>query len=655
MLKLTRKGKKITVETATGKITWDADRGGDIVYFACKNEMETHSLVNEKDTICGLKFIIGGRVYRSCETRAKLNVESVDEDRIIIKNETSIAGGIIKITRIYEIHPEGALFCEQIFDAEPRESFTLSEISMNTFLDVSTAKSARWGYFTREPWYKRDYSTTHVFYGMDLYKNLDDVSCHNELWPLASIDLGWESTKFFSNKIEFVLDEWVSFNYADRGYTMSFGGRQANKWTLQWYILHGIQMQVSQPVRYRNKWGMIFLTAKNQNEETTDVALRNNVLGCRVSHCMYPYAQIGKDWPWVVMPIKQVACQPPQLFKGNPDIKRVDEAADLGANVIIIHQFWMRNPGTNCEPPADYIVKDPEWFKAFVDRCHERGMRVLTYIRGCEQYQMYQTWFEDYLRKDWDGFYPDWNSPHAMGFTKTSLLHWSSYAYFMYMKAMRKRVGRYGAIIGHTGFPFALTQSCIDVALCGELSIRHDELLTVPESTSYFACLDCSGAHLIAGNLKDRAEFSGKKAAAICSAFGMTGHPVLEPGVPFEKAVAYIKPLWDAMLSLPGKIIKLHNPAYTPSQAINCNEFWLFPSLWQSDQGKCLLLITNLSDNERKSGKLEVDTKKLDLPKNSKMRVLKITGSFPEHVEFKGKMLKIKNLPPLSFSAVMLE
>ena len=37
------------------------------------------------------------------------------------------------------------------------------------------------------------------------------------------------------------------------------------------------------------------------------------------------------------------------------------------------------------------------------------------------------------------------------------------------------------------------------------------------------------------------------RAAAICSAFGMTSHPFMEPGVPFADRVAFIKPLWDAM------------------------------------------------------------------------------------------------------------
>ncbi|HPP66306.1 MAG TPA: hypothetical protein PKX05_00140 [bacterium] len=654
MLTIRRERNKITVETGSGRLTWDANRGGEIVDFFCKDEMESHPLLSDSHTICGLRFIVNNRIYNLSDVKSKLIVESADSEKIVIQNKAGLANDSIKITQTYEIFSEGAVFCEQVIDTERKKGFTINEISMNVFLDVETARSARWGYFTRNPWYKRDYSTTHVFYGLDLYKQMNETISQKELWPLVSIDLGWEKTKFFSNKIEFVLDEWISFNDAPREYTMSSAGKEGNQWALHWHLLNQAQIRLNEPIRYRNKWGMLFLTSKTQSGKNVDPVYRNNVLGCRVAHCMYPYATIGKEWPWILMPIKQVACQAPQLFCGNPDIKRVDEVANLGANVMIIHQFWMKNPGTNCEPPADYVVKDPKWFRAFLDRCHQRNMRVLTYIRGCEQYQMYQSWFEDYMQKDWDGFYPDWNSPHAMGFTKTSLLHWSSYGYFMYLKAMRKRVGKYGVIIGHTGFPFGLSQSCLDVALCGELSIRHDELLTQPESTAYFSCLDCSGAHLIAGNLKDRAEFSSKKATAICAALGMTGHPVLEPNIPFSKAYSYIKPLWNTMLELPGNIIKLHNPAYCPTDAVYCKEYWMFPALWQSDKGKALLIVTNLNDTKKISGEIVIDTKKLDLPKNAEMHILKIPETSWKSAEIKNKTIRIRDLPSHSFCGILI-
>ncbi|HQL65731.1 MAG TPA: hypothetical protein PLS78_07735, partial [bacterium] len=147
----------------------------------------------------------------------------------------------------------------------------------------------------------------------------------------------------------------------------------------------------------------------------------------------------------------------------------------------------------------------------------------------------------------------------------------------------------------------------------------------------------------------------GKKAAAICCAFGMTGHPVLEPGVPFAKASEYMRPLWNAMTSLPGDIVKLHNPAYCPTNAVYCKNFWLFPSLWQSNQGKALLLITNLEDKEEMNGDVLINTEELDVPKNSKLRILNIRGMISESVSIKGKSVKIKNLPPHSSCVVMIE
>ncbi|HXK45279.1 MAG TPA: hypothetical protein PL060_04925, partial [bacterium] len=63
MLKLTKKEKKITVETGSGKLTWDANKGGEIVEFSCKNEKESHKLLSFPHSVCGLKFIIDGSPY----------------------------------------------------------------------------------------------------------------------------------------------------------------------------------------------------------------------------------------------------------------------------------------------------------------------------------------------------------------------------------------------------------------------------------------------------------------------------------------------------------------------------------------------------------------------------------------------------------------
>ncbi len=67
------------------------------------------------------------------------------------------------------------------------------------------------------------------------------------------------------------------------------------------------------------------------------------------------------------------------------------------------------------------------------------------------------------------------------------------------------------------------------------------------------------------------------------------------------------------------------------------------------------MLITNLSDNEKKSGDVIVDIRNLDVARNSKMKVLNIKGTVPESVETKGGKVRIKNLPSLSFAAILIE
>ena len=240
------------------------------------------------------------------------------------------------------------------------------------------------------------------------------------------------------------------------------------------YFLEGRTLAITGRLRYRNRWGLLFARARTQRGPDADPEVRNNALGCRLCHVKYPYAKAGEDWPWVSMPIKQIAEQPPQLFAGNPALKRADEAAQAGADTIILHQFWMRNPGTNNEPPADYQAEDPKWLKAFTGRCHRNGMRVLYYIRGTEQWLQYATFFEDYLKRDFDGLYADWNTPFFMGYVKCSPLHVSLHNYFHFTRALRQRVGPRGLLIGHTNGANSLTLANFDVALSGETSVRHD-------------------------------------------------------------------------------------------------------------------------------------------------------------------------------------
>ncbi len=652
MLKTRKHGSTFTVETGAGRLIWDAARGGVLTDCAVHNALETRPLVPERGVLADLVAVVGGRTIRLSDGRAEMRVVKRLEDYLVLSTRAVLADGRLEVIQEYEIHEEGAVFVNLAVSVPSGVSVEIERIGLLVEVHPAGVSRARWGYYSREPKYKKDFSTIHAFVGFSLFRELTNGENIRELLPYVSLDLGWENTRFFSNRLEFILEDWTEYRDGPSAETCTTVTSDGGKFQLAWHFHEGNTLRVTGPHRYRNRWAFLMGRARTESAPDADPTVRNTLLGCRICHCMYPYARTGDRWPWISMPIKQIPEQPPQLFQGNPELSRVDEAAALGANTMIIHQFWMRNPGSNNEPIADYIPNDRKWLRAFVARCRRRGMRVLFYARGTEMWQMYSPFFEEFLRPDVDGLYVDWNTPFCMGYVKCSPLHVSAHNYFHFAKALRNRVGPGGALIGHTGNSNYLGYAAFDAAIGGEFSVRHDELLSHPESTAYFAGLDCMGGHLISGNLPDRILFSSPKAAAICAAFGMASHPFLEPGVSFAERVAFIKPLWDSLASLRGRIVRLHNPAYSPTRAVSMGTEVLYPCLWENDQGQSLLLVTNLG-GEAASGTIEVQGRALAVKRNARMRPLLIPGTTPGTAS--GFSATVTNLPSCCFAVFLIE
>ena len=650
MLKMRPEGNAIIIETAVATLRFDAECGGQVSQFDVRDEMYTHPMLAGRNLVPGLEFIVDGKTIRLADAKAEMKVVSQTDERIMLYSTATVAD-TFTIELTYEIFPEGAMFCEMGMDLCAGKEITLSSARFNIALDSSKAKNLRWGNFYRDFSYKRDATGVHAYSAHNLHKARTDVMDIRQLLPMVSVDMGFEGVRFFSNRLEFLMEDWTAIDDGPpEVQTRTVVEETDGAWNLNFFFHDGSTLKLAAPFRYRNKWAVMFGSARVHRGNGVDPAVRNNVLGSRICHCMYPYVRQSDRWPWASMPIKQVSVQPPQFFKGNPDPSRVDEAVEVGADVMIIHQFWMSNPGSNNEPCADYHVFDPDWLKAFVDRCHAHKMPVLLYCRGTEQYQMYSDYFEQFLQRDVDGLYPDWATPFGMGYIKCSPLHVSAYNYFMFTREQRRRVGDNGIIIGHTGIASFLSIANFDASLGGEFTVRHDELLGTPEGTSYYGLLDCVGAHLISGNLPDREAFSGRKALSVCAAFGMTGHPFMEPNDHFSKPAGYIKPLWDTMRAVSGSVNRLHNPAYSPTKAI-VNDSECFPSLFQTDAGQAVMLITNLAETAQ-NGAVELNLSELDVPAGAKIQPLTIDGVAPCKVD--GNKVVVDNLSPLYFAAVKI-
>ena len=651
MLNVRQEGSKLCVETAVAAIEWDTQRGGEIASFVVSDGAALRPVLPEGRAWPDLQVkLAGGTALRLAESRAELKVLRETPGRLAFQTSAVLGEDLLRVDQQFEVFEEGAVFCDLVIQVGEDSPIEVTNAAMELPVAVTGAKNVRWGYYSRHPWNKYDPTCVHVFSTNRLYLTLDESAEGQELFPLASLDLGWEGVRFYSNHLEFLLEDWTAVGDGPREHTHTQAGMENGCWRLRWDLYNGPPSRLATSYRYRNRWGLLFGRARTEAGAEADPACRNNIIGSRISHCMYPYVREGREWPWAVMPIKQTVYQDAQSFVGFPGLERVDEVADAGANMMIIHQFWMSNPGSNGEPPADYRAADPKWLKAFVDRCHERGMRVAPYIRGTEMYSYYSSFFEEFFQKDWDGLYMDWTCPLAQGWVKASSLHFSAYNYFMFMRALRHRVGDGGFLIGHTGNHAFINATHLDVCLAGEFSVMHEVLLADPQACAYYALLSGCGGHLLGGDTADRRMFASPKATAYCAALGMTSHSFLSPGKPFKETAWYMFPLWAVMARLSGPPVRVHNPGIAPTRAVQCDQPSFFPVVFQAADGQALVTVANLG--ETADGAVKLDLAELALPSSAHLEPLDMEGV--SSCQLDGHCLRMKQLPSESFCAALI-
>lgn len=652
MLHFVQDGSRLRIETEVGLLEWDAARGGQITRFAVKDQKATRTMLANGRALPGLVLTLSdGTTWKLAEATARLEILDRDNDRLKFRAETEL-GGAVQVELEYDVFADGAVFCNFRLEVAEGRSLTVREAVLENRLQIRGTRNSRWNYTSRYPWVKQDATTVHAF--CEPFRNLpmDQRIDLPELVVDVQLDLGWDNTRFYSNRVELLLEDWSAFGEADfYKQTRTRAGLDDGEFALRWDLLTQQPQTVGGGYTYRNRWGLLWAGSRHLCG-SGDTARRNNALGARICHCIYPYVQLKPDWPWAVMPIKQVKAQPPMLFKGNPEIARTDEAADLGADTMIIHQFWMANPGSNCEPAADYQPKDPDWLRAFIKHCHQRGMRVLLYGRATEQYHHYASFFEDFCEAGRDGLYLDWSTPFAYGYLKGSLVHVSAYAFYTFHRAMRHRIGTDGILIGHTGAHSQLASNLYDVSLSGEFSVLHEVLLGEPAACACYGVHGGCGGNLLGGGVKDRGIFTSDRAVAFCSALGMSSHCIMSHGAPYDQDSAYTKPLWDVHAALPGGPARVYNPTNQPVDGLNASDESLFPIVYLNAKGQALLIVTNLAAQSINSGSVAVDPKELGIT-GRKLRPLSFPGVHP--CTGQGTSIRFDSLPANKFCAALIE
>jgi hypothetical protein len=646
MLKVTKDSNRVQVETGTVIFEWDMRRGGQLTRVDFKGYHGNRRVLRTGEPAPNLTLDLNGRRVSLADRPAQASFGLHTADRVVFSTKARL-GGVFTVEQKYEVFEEGALFCEFGVFLDQGRKARVRNAEMKFTLDVGSARNIRANYMSREPYLKQDVTCVHVLSTTGVCIDRQKKININHLLSLLGLDLGWDESRYFSNRFEMIIEDSTSFGGNMLLPTRTVAGEQKNgDYHVSWKLCENSSKELVGPFLYRNKWGLFCGTARTESGAQADPARRNNAMGSRICHMMYPYVREGSDWPWCSIPLRQVFYQDVQISKGNPAISRVDEGGRLGANYLILHQFWMRNGGSNGEPMADYKVFDPKWFKATIARARRYGMRVGVYMRGIEHYSLYSDFFEKYLKRNWDGLYIDWATPFGFGYTKSSNKHSSIYNYFMFTRALRNRVGPRGFLIGHTVMQTHASYATFDATLTGEFSVMHAGLLTNPEISAAYAGLSSCGVHLIAGNAPDRQVFSSQRSAGFGAGLGYSHHPFLEPNKPFKNCNAYVQPLWDMFSALGSEPVRQFNPSVgTEHFALWSNEA-LHPLAYRAANGKTLIMVTNLSEKPV-SGSVLIDLPAMGLKWSAPMKPLKIKGAPQATIE--GNRIIVKNLQPYAF------
>jgi len=380
MLNVAQKRNLIHAETATAILEWDLTRGGQLTKFSLKSERGIREVLVGDVPAPNLTLEMPGRCFSVADVPAKARIIRKKKDRFTFAT-TARLDGIFTFEQEFDLFPEGGLFCEMGLFLDKEKTAKIRNAEMRFSMDVMSARNVLVNWISRDVLLKQDVTCIHVLatqnHALPRTESIDEPY----LLPFVGLDLGWEDSRYFSHKFEMIIEDCTSIGGQMKAPVRTVAGPKDGRWELVWKLCEDSSERLTGPFLYRNRWGLFFGAARTGAGAKTDPARRNNLLGSRVCHVMYPYVRKGDEWPWGSVPVRQTFYQDAQIAKENPPLKRVDEAAKCGANVLILHQFWMRQAGSNGEPMADYQVNDPKWFKAFVGLAHKHCMRVLLYMR----------------------------------------------------------------------------------------------------------------------------------------------------------------------------------------------------------------------------------------------------------------------------------
>ncbi|MEA1950047.1 MAG: hypothetical protein U9N87_01595, partial [Planctomycetota bacterium] len=350
---------RVAVSGEHFRLTCDAARGGQIVDLRLFDGTKWNRVLGADGQVCPALLINGGKdsyELANCRDVRIVNFEaSHDKAAWTVVSGTQNKGGAAapwQITLRYEVHAEGALFIDMQCELLA-QTWELKNALIEFRVDKSIVAAPKF----------RQNAFAHP----------------KTVLPSGRIAFGMNPKRSFTNEIAVIVER-----NAPIGKQTGFA-EQPGRFT---WKLGAASATLEKGYRYRNRIA-IGLTCPVSGKPHT------NLLGQRVYH-------------WINYLDRKA------IINWYPSERQIDQMADNGGTMLILHQDWMLQGGSNGRPHADYsAAKHEQTIRRVIAKAHQRGMRIGLYRRGIESYSLGRV-FDKYLKRNWDGFYVDWHGPHAV-------------------------------------------------------------------------------------------------------------------------------------------------------------------------------------------------------------------------------------------------
>lgn len=403
---------RVTVRGEHFRFTCDATRGGQIVDLRLFDGTNWNRVLGGDGHTCpAIRIDDGNRYYDPANCQgSRIERFEATRDKItwtVVSGAREKDGGAApwQVSLRYEVHSTGAVFIDMQCKLLA-QTWELKNATIEFRVDKSLTTAAK--------------------YRQNVFSRPKTVL------PAGRIAFGMSPEHSYTNEIAVIVERNVAM-----GKQTAFAELPGQ---FTWQLGDGTAT-LKKGYCYRNRIA-IGLTGPVSGKP------RTNLLGQRVYHWInYLDRKAITDW--------------------YPTDRQIDQMADHGGTMLILHQDWMKQGGSNGKPHAEYsAAKHEPTIRRVIAKAHERGMRVGLYRRGIERYSLGRV-FKKYFKRDWDGFYVDWHGPHAIAEHEAKNppeasvgdKHYSKAGeilaardYFLFTNKLREIVGPGGFLIGHMGF-----------------------------------------------------------------------------------------------------------------------------------------------------------------------------------------------------------